>query len=69
MTDFNLGRHEAMIENLDARTSRIEAKLDVVLAARDEQRGERKMLVLIATGAGAAASFVVGVIKLLLSRA
>lgn len=75
MSEFDLGRHEAMLDGLDSRMSGVETKvdgvdkkLDSVLQYIAEKRGERRMLVAIAGLAGAAASVVVTVFKLIVGR-
>lgn len=68
MSEFDLGRHEAMLETLDARTSRIEGKLDAVLSTHDERRGERKMLVLVASAAATLVSVLIAAGKALLGH-
>lgn len=62
--EFNLGRHEAMIEALDDRTRRTEisvselnGKMDTVLTYVIEQRAQRRAVVAIAAAAGTLASF------------
>lgn len=73
MTDFDIGRHEAMLDALDGRTSRIEntvagfdQKLDEVLLHLAEKRGERKMLFLVASAVSAAVSVLIAIGKVLM---
>lgn len=66
---FRLGQHDAQLQSLDIRVGRIEAsledvntKLDTVLMALAERRGERKMIATIAALAGGLGSFVMSFI-------
>lgn len=70
MSEYDLGRHEAMLDGLDGRMSRVEhtvtgfdRKLDTVLEHLAEKRGERKTLVLVASTIGALVSVFLTLIK------
>lgn len=65
MSEYDLGRHEAMLETLDARTSRIEGKLDTVLAQHAERKGERKMVLMFASAAATLVSLIIAAGKAL----
>lgn len=69
MSEFELGRHEAQIadlsrqvRNVERTVSNVDAKLDGVIVALAERRGERKALAMLATVAGAVGSVVVTVL-------
>lgn len=75
MSEFKLGRHEALIEGLDRRMSAVETtvvgfdkKLDDVLAHLAEKRGERKTLIVVASVASAVVSTIIAVVKALAGR-
>jgi len=75
MSEFDLGRHEAMIESLDSRMSGVEhtvtsmdKKLDSVLLHLAEKRGERKVLVLVASAAATVVSILIAIGKALLGH-
>lgn len=65
MPDFMAGRHEALIEALDARLCRVETgvegmndKLDGVIVRLAEKRGERRAVVYVAGVVGTLVSLI-----------
>lgn len=65
MSDYELGQHSAQINALGERIRGLEGsvtgmdkKLDTVLIALAERRGERKTIAAIATVAGGVGSFI-----------
>lgn len=74
MSDFKLGQHEASIAGIDRRLGTVETtvsgfdkKLDDILIHLAEKRGERKMLILVASAASAVVSAMIAAFKALTS--
>lgn len=59
-TERMLGRHEALIEQLAQDSAQMRADVRQILETLAERRGERRITLWLAGGAGAVASTIVG---------